>query len=140
MRFGTFRNAYRSATRHFGSDVRYRRFYSITPPRNSISAVLPYLYTRTNPVTLRLEDQATDGSSSNLRQLFATSMSGGGSSLFSPASEMSALVCTAAYPSALAALFNRTQSDNIPRDAATSPSVWEIHTTCWSMLGLTTSH
>lgn len=44
-----------------------------------------------NPVTLRLEDQASDGSSSNLRQLFATSMSGGGSSLFSPASEMSAL-------------------------------------------------
>ncbi|PFH35704.1 hypothetical protein BESB_053550 [Besnoitia besnoiti] len=85
MRFGTFRSAYRVATRHFGSDVAYRRYYQA--PR-TVAAMMPYLCTRTNPVTLRLEDQAADGSS-NVKQLFSTSLSG--SALLSPASELSSL-------------------------------------------------
>ncbi|CBZ53843.1 conserved hypothetical protein [Neospora caninum Liverpool] len=85
MRFGTFRTAYRVATRHFGSNVAYRQYYQA--PR-TVTAMMPYLCTRTNPVTLRLEDQAADGSS-NVKQLFSTSMSG--SALLSPVSELSSL-------------------------------------------------
>ncbi|EPR64759.1 hypothetical protein TGGT1_270520 [Toxoplasma gondii GT1] len=97
MRFGTFRTAYRVATRHFGSNVAYRQYYQA--PR-TVTAMMPYLLTRTNPVTLRLEDQAADGSS-NVKQLFSTSMSG--SALLSPVSELSSLVSSshAALPLAL---------------------------------------
>ncbi|KAL8425972.1 hypothetical protein Efla_000949 [Eimeria flavescens] len=73
------------ATQHFGAAATYRRLYH-TPVH--LAAVLPYTMTKMNPVTMRIEDAATQ-STSIVSHLFATAVNS--SSLISPAGDLSSL-------------------------------------------------
>jgi len=86
MRFSSYRATYRMAQRCFERD--YRRAYSSV---RNFSCLLPYVGSRINPLTLRLEDQF---STTRAADLFATSVNG--SSLTSPAKDLSVFESSAA--------------------------------------------